>query len=82
MRQDGHTKIKRSLCRLTYRVFNATSINLLRTKLCPLHARLKHHQPIRNSLISYKFSEKTKRDNAQKENDFINNSLYHKQSSC
>lgn len=82
MRQDGHTKIKRSLCRLTYRVFNATSINLLRTKLRPLHARLKHHQPIRNSLISYTFSEKTKRDNAQKENDFINNSLYHKQSSC
>lgn len=67
VRQDGYTKIKRSVCDLTHRIFSTRSFNLLRPKLRPLHSRLIIHQPVQKKPISYYFSKKTKIDNAQRE---------------
>lgn len=69
-------KAKKSVCDRTHRILSTRNFNLLRPKLHLLHSCLIIHQPVQKSHISYYFSEKTKRDNAQKRMSSLSKLIY------
>lgn len=77
VRQDGYTKIKRSVCDLTHRIFTTRSFNLLRPKLRPLHSRLIIHRPVQKKNPFHITFLKRQREITHKENvQFIKTNLY------